>query len=111
MKVKRQDQSLQQFSVHNLDTQMSTINCCLSYMNLEGGANNTPAHSQNPSRCSITIETKAWFIYSQIKATAVVGEKDYGNGGNQKKTLKVSIIINNNEESVMMVVWFYSPGS
>lgn len=70
-------------------------------MNLRGRAINTPTYTHThkpPSQCSINLETEAWFICSQIKATEVERvEKIIP--GKKKKNLKVSI--NNNGESVV----------
>lgn len=61
----------------------------------------THQHTQshkNPSECTINLETEAWFICSQIKATEVERvEKIIP--GNQEKNLKLSI--NDNGESVV----------
>ena len=69
-------------------------------MNLEGGVHSTLStltKAPTPLWCTITVETEAWFICSQIKATEVERVEKIIPGG--KKTCKLSI--NNNEESVI----------
>lgn len=76
------------------------LNCCWSYMIMGRWANSTPTnlHSQE---CSITLETEAYFICSQIKATEVKPvEKMIPSKQGEKKTLSSPI---NNMKTVLFI--------
>lgn len=84
--------------------QMTILNCCLRYMNLgRWGEQHTNTFTLTspppPSECSITLETEAWFICSQIKATEVERvEKIIPS--KQEKNFKLSI---NNMKRVLVM--------